>query len=332
MQKGGNNALEEYVSKTIGLTFKEKCSGQDLAKDLPLYLKGTFSFSSLEIDGQDFLLLTPLAEVDLSTLRTVNFANQISKKTGMPTLLQFMSMDNTRRRTLISHRENFVVPGKQIYIPSLRMFLNERGNSRLLVASEILSLPAQFLLLYHFCKKSLEGMPFKDIAEVLNYSRKTISIAISELHRLSICIVEKANERSKVLRFNVNGRELWNTVLPMMKTPVQKVWYIEKNNLPPCLPLFASYDTALAHYTFIAASSLPSVAIDKKVFSENQDIIQPFLHPEEGNMRFEVWKYDPASLARGQYIDELSLILCYKDTEDERVKKELVEMTNKRIW
>ena len=35
MQKRGNSLLEEYVSKTIGLKFKEKDSNTDLVKDLP---------------------------------------------------------------------------------------------------------------------------------------------------------------------------------------------------------------------------------------------------------------------------------------------------------
>ena len=332
MQKRGNCMLEDYVSKTIGLTFKEKCSGKDLVKNLPQYLKGAFSFSLLEIDGQEFLLLTPSTEVDLSTLQTVKFASQISKKTGIPTLIQFKSLDNIRRRTLITRRENFVVPGKQIYIPSLRMYLNENGSIRQQSSNENLSLSAQFLLLYHFLKTPLEGIPYKEIAEMLNYSKKTISIVVAELQTLSVCVVEKANERNKVLRFNRKGRELWDNVLPMMTSPVQKVWFIEKKCLPPNLPLFASYDTALAHYTFIADPSHPSFAIDRKVFSENLDKLQAFLHPEDGNVRLEVWKYNPASLAERQVVDKLSLMLCYKDTDDERVRKEITEMINKIIW
>ena len=72
--------LEEYVSKTIGLTFNSKGIAKDLVKRLPQYLKGAFDFSLVEIEGQEFLLLMPSAEADLSTLRIVKFANQISKQ------------------------------------------------------------------------------------------------------------------------------------------------------------------------------------------------------------------------------------------------------------
>ena len=332
MQNKGNCLIEEYIGKTIGLSFKEKESVNELAKKLPQYLKGTFNFRLVVIEREEFLLLTPLAEVDLSISKIVKFANQISKQTGKLTLIQFKSMDSIRRRTLISHKTNFVVPDKQIYIPSLRMYLNESGSIQQYAIKENLSPAAQFLLLYHLQKASLEGLPFKDVAETLNYSKKTISLVVAELQRLFVCKVEQMSERSKVLRFNKEGCELWDSVSSLMTSPVLKVWYIERKNLPANMPLYASYDTALAHYTFIADSSLLSFAIDKKIFSERHEEFQEFLHPEEGNVRLEVWKYNPALLTDEQYVDRLSLALCYKDTDDERVRKEIMEMINKMIW
>jgi DNA-binding MarR family transcriptional regulator len=212
------------------------------------------------------------------------------------------------------------------------MYLNESGSIQQFAAKENLSPSAQLLLLYHLQKAPLENVPFKDVAEALNYSKKTISVVAAELQRLSICEVEQMNERSKVLRFNKKGSELWESVSPLMTLPIQKVWYTDKNHLPANVPLYASYDKALAHYTFIADSSLYSFAIDRKNFSEYQDNLQEFLHPEEGNVRLEVWKYNPALLADGQFIDKLSLMLCYKDTDDERVGKEITEMINKMVW
>lgn len=332
MQKESNYLIEEYVEKTIGLRFRHIGIANELVKSLPQYLKGTFNFSLVEIEGQEFLLLTLLTEADLSTSQIIKFANQISEQTGKLTLVQFKSMDNIRRRTLINNRANFIVPEKQIYIPALRMYLNESRSIYNLAIKENLSPSAQFLLLFHLQKTSLEGLPFKDMAELLNYSRKTISVVVIELQKLSICVVEQANERNKVLRFNKKGRELWDSISSLMTSPVQKVWYIERNHLPLQIQLYASNDTALAHYTFMAETSLVSYAIDKKTFSEYQEELQEFLHPEEGNVRLELWKYNPALLADGMLIDKLSLALCYKDSEDERVNKEINEMINKIIW
>ena len=117
-----------------------------------------------------------------------------------------------------------------------------------------------------------------------------------------------------------------------MSTPVHSVWYIDRKHLPKNLPLYSSYDTALAHYTFIADKLPVSFAIYRNFFSEHQDDLQAFLHPEEGNVRLEIWKYNPAILAEGLFIDKLSLALCYKDSDDERVNKELKTMINNMIW
>ncbi|MDR1633011.1 MAG: hypothetical protein LBR97_09110 [Dysgonamonadaceae bacterium] len=295
-----------------------------MVKGFPRYLKEAFFFSLVEIEGQDFLLMSPSMEIDFPVYQIVVFANQIRRQTGKPTLIQFKTMNNIRRQTLISRRENFVVPERQIYIPSLRMYLNEVVGIRQFSGRERISPSAQLLLLYHLQKTPLEGLPFKDMAEILNYSKKTISVVAEELQKLSVCEVKSMNERNKVLHFKEKGRELWDKVSLLMDSPVQKVWYTGKDMLPDNLLL--SCDTALAHYTFMAGSPQTSLAIDRKLFSEYQKEMRELLHPEEGNVRLEVWKYNPALLANDQFIDSLSLALCYKNTDDERIKKEITKL------
>jgi DNA topoisomerase-3 len=53
---------EKKGKKTIGLTFIHKGAAQALIKSLPQYLKGSFRFSLIEIERQEFLLIEPLAE------------------------------------------------------------------------------------------------------------------------------------------------------------------------------------------------------------------------------------------------------------------------------
>jgi hypothetical protein len=247
-------------------------------------------------------------------------------------LVQFKSLDTTKRRVLINNRVNFVVVDKQIYLPALRTYLNEGNSVQDVAAKAALSPAAQSLLLYHLQVKSFEGVPFKDMAEALGYSKKTITLVAAELQASSICDIIDSGSRHKALSFPLKGRELWDGVSPAMSTPIHKVWYIERDALPDDLPLRSSYDTALAHYTFMADSRRPAYAIDKRVFAEHQDSLLPFLHPEEGDVRLEVWKYDPALLSEGQFVDKLSLSLCYKETDDERVRSEITRMIDKIKW
>jgi hypothetical protein len=321
--------IEEYLNRTVGLACTAKGDADDLTEHLPVYLREAFKFSLIAIDGQDFLLLDPADRTLLQISRVIKFSKQIRDRTGLPTLVRFTFLDRSQRRTLIINRENFIVPDRQIYIPFMRICLNENAGVRSAADKRILSPSAQFLLLYHLQKQPIEGLPFKNVAEVLNYSSKTVSIVVAELRRFALCETESAYERTKVIRFNKNGRELWNDILPLTSSPILKVWRIDATRLPSALPLRTSSDTALAHYTVIASSSLRSFAVDKKAFLKRIEDLRPFLHPYEGDSVLEVWKYDPAILADGQFVDRLSLSLCYGDVDDERMKKEIIEMTDR---
>jgi len=334
MQKQGNCQLEQYLFKNMGLTFKQQIFDENLQRGLPQYLKGVFDFSLAEIEQQEFLLLSPSAQIEMTTAQIIKFANQIANQTGKQTIILLNSIDNIKRRAFITNKSNFIVINKQIYIPSLCLYLTERGSNQQLPTKQNLSPSAQLLLLYHLQKQSLENTPFKDIAKLLNYSKKTVSIVASELQSFSICEIIRLDNRNKTLRFNANGRCLWDVVAPLMFSPIHKVWYIQKYNIPSGLPLYISHDAALSRYTFITDPSYTSYAIDKKIFSQyqHQKHLQPFLHPQEGDVRFEIWKYDPAPLANEELIDKLSLALCYRETDDERIIKELETMINKTQW
>jgi hypothetical protein len=84
-----------------------------------------------------------------------------------------------------------------------------------------------------------------------------------------------------------------------------------------------TYDKALAEYTFMADFAGEAFAVHK-----NDDAIKKLknngtFNAVEGKYRIELWKYNPALLAKGNMVDALSLALCYKESDDERVIGEL---------
>jgi hypothetical protein len=90
-----------------------------------------------------------------------------------------------------------------------------------------------------------------------------------------------------------------------------------------------TYDKALAEYTFMADGAGEAYAVYK-----NDDAIKRLknsgaFNTVEGRYRIELWKYNPALLAKGGMVDGLSLALCYKDTDDERVIGELNDLVKK---
>lgn len=327
MRNIGN--LNVYLGKIIGLKCEMQQSAAPYLKSLPVYLKNSFSFTLLEIEGVDYLGIEPLGDTKGSVL--ISSTKRLKELTRISTLVILPQIDTNLRRTLISNKIDFVVPEKQIYLPSLCMYLNERGLGISTANKDLLSPSSQALLLYHLQVQSLEKLTLKEIAPLLDYSAKTISVITSELIKTAICELESQG-RSKLLHFAQSGKKLWETVAPLLESPIASIYYI--NELPNELKEVAkmSFDSALSQYTFLADTKQQAVAISKRnsLISHLLDIGE--LHPTEGSIRVELWKYNPALLSDSPFVDKLSLALCYKGNDDERVNKELNQLIDNMEW
>jgi hypothetical protein len=84
-------------------------------------------------------------------------------------------------------------------------------------------------------------------------------------------------------------------------------------------------DSAMSYYSFLAKPRQTAIAIS------SSSAKQMSLHETEGFYRVEVWKYDPIKLSSDEYADMLSVILSYKDSDDERIDKEIEYLENKIV-
>ena len=74
----------------------------------------------------------------------------------------------------------------------------------------------------------------------------------------------------------------------------------------------------MGHYTMLAEPATPNIAIDKVTAREYATL----MNREYGDIKVEVWKYAPALLSENGMVDRLSLYLCMKDSDDERIQLE----------
>jgi hypothetical protein len=56
------------------------------------------------------------------------------------------------------------------------------------------------------------------------------------------------------------------------------------------------------------------------------------MNKEYGDIKVEVWKYSPALLSEDEWADRLSLYLCMKDSEDERIQMECDTLIEEMEW
>jgi len=316
--------IADYLNHSMGLNFVDKGSASTLARALPLYLKQGVSFRKFGLENIDGLMIYPKEKENLQYASLCNNARQIREKSNINTILVLSNIDSLDRKLLIRMKQDFIVPDKQAYLPSWMMSFNERGMQRKGTIHKSLTPSAQLLLFYHFEKEPVDGLKLADIAKKLSYSQKTITKAVQELEAKGFCSTSRTASGKNISFVSLD--KIWNDYSNLLISPIDDVLYIDDDSLIPTEERITSYDTALAKHTFIADSDIKAYAIDKNS-ETSKVIIQQGLR--YGAVRVELWKYNPAILAKDNYIDPLSLCLIYRDSDDERVQSEINKLINR---
>lgn len=326
MDYAGN--FTDYTTSVLGLDCIDHGDMRKAIVRFPNMVSNFFTGRLVSIDGHEYVLVrNHSTEVDFPMSLLIRRIKSTEEKLGRPCILSLDALDGDQRRQLIRHRICFVVPGRQIYIPTLGTYLTER---RLNAMKEVATLTpaAQLLLLYHLQKQDIGGLGFKEVARMTDYPPKTISVTVAELHRTGLCDIERMEEgRGKYVRFKAKGRDLWNMALPMLATPVDKVGYVCGKLETEGLPL--SYDDALSHYTDMGATPGRTFAVEKRSEAGRTLSGRVSTANLSDSTRIEFWRYNPSTLAKDGFIDPLSMILIYRDYDDERVQGQIQRLLDR---
>ena len=317
--------LTEYLDKILGLKLVIHNENQPPI-NIPSIYRHSFFIRMVSIEDISALILEPREKsIELPTL--ISRVENFEAKIGIPCILLIDKIDSISRRQFVSKRRSFIVPDRQVYLPFIGTCFSERGLSARKEQGS-LSPSAQLLILYHLQKETLEGISFGSISDKLGYSLKTVSLIATELKDLDICQHIHLDSKTKSLEFkSKDKRQLWNNVLPYLSSPIHKVVYTYPEDAEN-LERYSCYDNALAHYTDIIGSSQRCYAVDKRSISVNSIGIKSDLN-FIGAVRLELWKYNPSILAENGIIDPLSMCLCYKDDDNERVLGEINKLVDK---
>lgn len=317
--------LTEYLDKILGLKLVIHNENQPPI-NVPSIYGHSFFIRMVSIEDISALILEPREKsIELPTL--ISRVENFEAKIGIPCILLIDKIDSISRRQFVSKRRSFIVLDRQVYLPFIGTCFSERGLSARKEQGS-LSPSAQLLILYHLQKETLEGIPFGSISDKLGYSLKTVSLIATELKDLDICQHIHLDSKTKSLEFkSKDKRQLWNNVLPYLSSPIHKVVYTYPEDAEN-LERYSCYDNALAHYTDIIGSSQRCYAVDKRSISVNSIGIKSDLN-FIGAVRLELWKYNPSILAENGIIDPLSMCLCYKDDDNERVLGEINKLVDK---
>lgn len=328
--------LKEVLGKDITLKPVPK---QSLGK-LPIYINAAYLFIEANLYQREIVFAIPRDLESISISKTDKQFNQLKSTLGMIVLCMPQIATYNRKR-LIEKGINFIVPGKQLFLPDLLIDLRESrlGDSLRRKAPALLP-SAQFLVIYHLIRKEkkwqLENVPFKEIAKKTGYTPMAITKAIDNLKYAEI--VEVGGEKEKFIKFRLERNELWHELLrrKLLINPVLKKVYMDEKPDSPFMLLAGT--SALPEYSDLNPGRQLNYAINRNTFYElqkNGSLVN--LNEQEGKFGLEVWKYDPLKLVSEMpndlpVVDPLSLYLSLQEHTDERIEMALDQIIDKQLW
>lgn len=322
------NKLERYLDDTLGI--RVAVAPWIAEGRMPLFLQDRYRFFWAKAFDQRCLFMVDEQAEEESPGAIRKHIEQVSAKWDGPVVYVRDRIISYIRKRLIEQKVAFLVPGTQMYLPTLGIDLREHFR-RLRQDNGGLRPAAQAVLVHALLRDAVDVGPTV-LAGALGYSIMAMSRALDELEAAELGRTT-ANGRERRLRLAGPKREVWEKAQPLLRSPVVKRHAIR---LAPNakFPGPRTGLDALAHYSMLAEPMNIAVALgraDWKTFQQT-DRLETAMIDEPGMMNVEVWSYAPGLIADGGWVDRLSLYLSLRETQDERVQAALDQMIKEVSW
>ena len=309
----------EFIEKVLGLSVSRQ-PWEHLQK-MPYYIQDRFTIEKVALGNIATLFIYPKTELDHTAALQKHIA-RIQKVESIPVVIVLLSMSRYRRDAFVEARIPFVVPDKQLYLPFVGTYMQERLDSEEVKLEKFQ--PAAQVLFFYYLYQGQKDMYMTNAVKDLGYSAMTISRAAKQLVQTGF-FIESKNGVQKVLTGSVQGRELFNSVRPALTNPVRRRTSVKKVDLNDAYILAG--DSAIAKQTMLNDSMFCCYAVVGK-----QNLRElPYAMDANTDVVIEVWKYDPALLSKDGMVDPLSLTMSFEDEEDERVQDAIEELLD-TLW
>ena len=309
----------EFIEKVLGLDVSRQ-PWEHLQK-MPYYIQDRFTIEKVALGNIATLFIYPRTELDHTAALQKHIA-RIQKAESIPVVIVLLSMSRYRRDAFVEARIPFVVPDKQLYLPFMGTYMQERLDSEEVKLEKFQ--PAAQVLFFYYLYQGQKDMYMTNAVKDLGYSAMTISRAAKQLVQTGF-FTESKNGVQKVLTGSVQGRELFNSVRPALTNPVRRRTSVKKVDLNDAYILAG--DSAIAKQTMLNDSMFCCYAVVGK-----QNLRElPYAMDANTDVVVEVWKYDPTLLSKDGMVDPLSLVMSFEDEEDERVQDAIEELLD-TLW
>lgn len=315
--------LKSYIRKVTGFDVEELRYPADALQRLPLFIREGYDFLFGEFYDHQIVFVEPKTADDVTPSQLQKHIPKIESAFANPVVLVIEDMTYYLKEQLIKSRIAFIVPGKQLFIPFMFMDLSEQAKIRT-TRSEYFSPSTQCVLIYHLWVASFEGLNFQEIADLFDYTPRTIGRCAKELEDAGVCKI--TGSKSKHLEFSMNKKDIWERAHEYLVSPVKESkWLFNEPDDRHCYRVAGL--PALSKYSNISSGRMKVYAMEAKTYRELKNIgeVTDTLF-NEVDKQLQLWNYDPTILTSDDFVDPFSLYLSLKDDPDERVQIEMEKM------
>lgn len=321
--------FENYLFENLGVLPHLKSWEKE--KKLPYFLRDLYTLYECDLLSQPWLVMVSRDKKEETPATIRKHIAQLQKEWDHEVLYLSPAITAYNRKRFIEQKISFVVPGNQMYLPTLGMDLREYIRKLRTAKNKKFSPSTQVVVLGMFYDWPYEGVTPSQLAKRLGYTSMTMTRAFDEIEAASLAHVSMEC-RERVLRIDGDRKSLWEKCLEQIRTPVGRRVKI----LPPHSKLNFNHagESALSRCSMLAEPPSPVIAMSNsgwKAIQHIENLIELTVQ-EPGSIEVEIWKYPPELFARDGLVDPLSLYLSLKDIKDERVEMALDELKERFPW
>lgn len=229
----------------------------------PLFLRGAYRFSVIELLNTSFLAVTPVEKVNLATMR--KHYRKLVELSDMACAFQLDSISAYAKNKMLEEGIPFILAGKEVYLPFLGVVLNSDAQVEKIPPARLSFMSQKLLLtaLYH----DVTQMTVTEMAKLLEVSKMSVTRCFDELDAFQLGLIENNKTAGRYFKWGKSKKELWALVRPHLRNPVEKE--LRLDCLPPwSLPL--SGLSAVSHFSMLGDNTYPTYSISKKALRDLQ--------------------------------------------------------------
>ena len=310
----------EYLNKILGI---EVVYENVALTHLPNFIATRYRLQLVSMNGQRAIFLYPATELEQIEVLKKHIA-RIQKNENLPVVLVLKELTYRQKESLLREKIPFIVAGRQIYLPFMAVYLQERCNAEKESREEIL--PSAQMLLLHFIYGGARELSTSQAAKDLKLTPTSISRASKQLEKMGLLQIKKRGVQ-RILQSEDSPKMLFRKAENKLLNPIKRTIYIPKKFVG--IDLLESGYSALAEYSMLNAPNVKCYATEK--ISQWNDVMTISLQDSRVQVAVEMWRYNPRKLSTRNMVDALSLALALREDADERVEEAVEEMLNE-LW